>query len=181
MAMAHMAARIVREFGEQAFIKRDRPGIIPQPRQHRRLQVAIAGMAGGGGEQPLDLGKRRLAFRLAVEDEGIVEARRIEIRRQHQRPRQQPFRFAIAPQPAEQFGHHAQRIGIGGVFRDPGGQRRFGLVEPVLGQRIGGTQQARVTRRRWHGHDCVDGAMSAGWQGARMRLSHARGSAYTGA
>ena len=152
MALAHPRLGVFGVAGEQAGIQRDRRVMLALTRQHGGLQVDERRIAGLALQQHREFSERRRALRLAVQHQREVETRGIELRRDRDRPAQQGFRFGKATQPPGDFGHHAQRIGIGGVGAEPRRQRRMRDVEIVARQRGGSVHQARIARRRRHGH-----------------------------
>jgi len=91
MAMAHVPAWGVGKYGQQPGVDRNGSVIVAQPCQHGGLEVAITRRAGRGDEQAVNLHQRRRAFRLAVEDQRVVESSCIKARRDDKSARHKPF------------------------------------------------------------------------------------------
>ena len=146
MAVAHPHPRVVGVFAQQRVVERDAGGVFAQPTENRGLQGTAAGIAGVVRQQDVELRQRRFRLLIAMQHQRVMLARLTEPRRQFEAALQQMQRLACPPHPHRQLRQHADRGDIGGLLVQPCPQQRFGIGETVLGQRIGGLQQARIAR-----------------------------------
>ena len=147
---------LVGMFGEEVFVQFDRFPEVAGTAQHHRPEVAIAGIAGVLGQQPFDLGQRLLRAIAAVQDHGVVLARRMEARRQLQATLEQVGGVLVAPDPRRDFGQHPDRGDIGGRTPQPAAQQRLGMGNVVVDEGAARLEQDRV------GHCVAEDSLHAG-------------------
>ena len=150
MAIAHPDARVLGIFVEDRGIQVDGRGIVANPTQHDRLQVAVTGVAGFDRQQGIDFGKRLRGLVGPVQDEGVVLARGMESRGQLQAARQQALGILVAAQADRHFGEHADCRDIGRSLLQALAQQCLSLDQAILAERRGRAQHVRVTRRIAH-------------------------------
>ncbi len=134
--------------GKQRVVQVDRLLEVADPGEDRGLEVLVARIVRLELEQRLRFPQRLNRLVLAVENDGVVVARRRKAGRQLEATCQKVLGIVVAAQPCGNFREHADGRHIGRELFEVGAQQRLGLGNLVFAERRGGGHQSRVAGRR---------------------------------
>ena len=143
MPIGHPDLRM-RPLGEHGFIDFERLVIFADPAERGGAQIRIRHAAGVGERDLVEKNDRLGRPCLLVEHHREVRFGDEEVGREFDRAAQQILRILVTADPPRQLGEHPHRGDVEGVLLEPALQQRLGIVQPILGERLGRGQHRRV-------------------------------------